>query len=124
MRSCFPAAPGHRGDLADGPQDPGFLVHGSGADGSAGIFYAVGVPFFPQLFLGEASSKMEEPGSQRGGPLSGLEPFLLPGICAGDPHSGRSPAHWKTAGAPLTGRRFWRLFFITSTRRYSGICIS
>ena len=25
---------------------------------------------------------------------------------------------------PLTGRRFWRLFFITSTRRYSGICIS
>ena len=31
--------------------------------------------------------------------VSGLEPFLLPGICAGDPHSGRSPAHWKTAGA-------------------------
>lgn len=29
----------------------------------------------------------------------------------------------KTAGA-LTGRSFWRLFFITSTRRYSGICIS
>ena len=24
----------------------------------------------------------------------------------------------------LTGRSFWRLFFITSTRRYSGICIS
>ena len=25
---------------------------------------------------------------------------------------------------PLTGRSFWRLFFITSTRRYSGICTS
>ena len=28
-----------------------------------------------------------------------LESFLLSGLCAGNPHSGRLPAHWKTAGA-------------------------
>ena len=62
-------------------------------------FFMLSVPFFPQLFLGEASGKMEEPGPQRGGPLSGLESFLLSGLCAGNPHSGCLPAHWKTAGA-------------------------
>ena len=40
------------------------------------------------------------------------------------------PAKWPFTGSlenrrcHLTGRSFWRLFFITSTRRYSGICIS
>ncbi len=125
MRSCFPArAPVTEGIWLTVHRIQDFLSAALGLTAVPGFFYAVGVPFFPQLFLGEASGKMEEPGPQRGGPLSGLESFFIIWAMCWQPAFRPFTGSLENRRCHLTGRSFWRLFFIISTRRYSGICIS
>ena len=76
-----------------------FLSAALGLTAVPGFFMLSAYLFFRSFSWEKLPAKWKSRVRSVAVPLSGLESFLLSGLCAGNPHSGRLPAHWKTAGA-------------------------